>query len=304
VNAFCFHRCMRMFSKRQSVVFAAAAAIVALLGFSAATSSAAPYVLTDNNSSLAVSPSSMTGPGLWDVDGVNQLGEEWFWYRIGNSAGQTDLASLPSESEQLYDSNGDGNDDTAEFTYGSPTGLQIVLMYSLVGGQSGSGTSDLGELVEFSNNGTSAQTYHFFEYTNFNLDASTAGQTVSVTGGNTATVLGNGFEAQTVVSPMPSEYEASNTTASPDLLDDISSSSTSYTLTDVASASSGDPEWAFEWDFTLNAGGSYLISIDKNIRPYGTTPPVPEPAGGVLTLLGCVGLISMRPRRRKWVTKS
>ena len=59
-----------------------------------------------------------------------------------------------------------------------------------------------------SNDGTSTQTYHFFEYADFNLGNSTSGQAVTISGGNTATDVGNGRQAQTVVSPAPSEYEA------------------------------------------------------------------------------------------------
>ncbi|HEX4054263.1 MAG TPA: hypothetical protein VHX86_08360 [Tepidisphaeraceae bacterium] len=296
MNAFHFNWCPRIFSKRKSFLFAATAAVATLLGISAAKSNAA-FVLMNNNSTISLSPSDPTGPGAWTVDGVNQLGEEWFWFRIGNSAGQTNLASLPETSSMLLDTTGGTENNFARFTYGSPTALQVVLTYILAGGQTGSGASDLSESLDISNDGTTTQTYHFFEYTNFNLGDSTTGQSVTITGGNTATVDGNGKEAQTVVSPEPSEYEASSTSAVPDLLSQISSTTSSATLDDVASAPSGDTEWGFEWDITLKAGGSYVIAIDKDISPHAVTP-VPEPAGAV-ALLGVMGLMLSRPRGRR-----
>lgn len=297
VNAFHSYRCPRILSKRKSILCVVAAAVATLLGMSAAKSIAA-IVLMNNNSTLALSPSFPTGPGSWTVDGVNQLGEEWFWYRIGNSAGQINLTSLPVTGSLLLDTTGGTEDNFARFTYGSSTGLQVVLTYTLAGGQTGSGASDLTESLDINNDGTSAQTYHFFEYTNFNLGDSTTGQSVTITGGNTATVVGNGSEAQTVVSPEPSEHQASSTSASPDLLSQISSSTTSDTLDNVASAPSGDSEWGFEWDITIKAGGSYIISIDKDISPHAVAS-VPEPAGSAIAMLGLAGLILIRPRRRR-----
>jgi hypothetical protein len=271
--------------------------MAALLGISAANSNAAT-VLMNNNSSIAISPNNPTGPGDWDVDGVNQLGEEWFWFRIGSAVGQSNIASLPA-SLSVYDTTGDGENDTAESVYGSTTGLQITVIDSLVGGQTGSKTSDLGETVEISNNTSSPEAYHFFEYTNFNLDDLMSGQTVTITGGNTATVVGNGFEAQTVVSPKPSEFEASDAAASPDLLSYISSTVASTTLNNVASAPSGDSEWGFEWDGTLGAHSSYVISIDKEIQSTTVNAAVPEPTGDAIALLGFGGLFMIRPRRRR-----
>jgi hypothetical protein len=51
----------------------------------------------------------------------------------------------------------------------------------------------------------------------------------------------------------------------------------------------GEVAWALEWDFTLPAGGSYLISQDK------TLTLVPEPV--TLALVG-LGLAAVFCRRR------
>jgi hypothetical protein len=249
----------------------------------------AAIVLTDGNSTVSL---NQTEVGNWTVGTTNQLDQESFWYRIGNSGGQSPISALTPIT-----STNDGLGDFEQFTYGTTSGFQVVVKYSLTGGSAGSQTSDLAEIVKVSNDGMSPQTFHLIEYTNFNLDDLTTGQTVTITGGNTATDIGNGLQAQTVVSPKPGEYEASNTTASPDLLSDISNASTPYTLKDVASAATGDGEWAFEWDISIGCDSSYVISIDKNIKAVAVAP-VPEPGTGVIALLGSIGLVLRRRRQR------
>jgi MYXO-CTERM domain-containing protein len=281
-------------NKRKSFLLTGAAVLAASVGLSTASSRAANVVLQDGNSSVTLSTAAVTN---WTIGSTSELGQESFWYRIGSSGGQSPISALSPVTSKASDTNGNMLNDVAKFSYGSSSGFEVVVTYSLTGGQTGSQTSDLGETIKVSNSGMSSQTFHLFEYTNFNLGGSTSGQIVTITGGNTATDIGNGLEAQTVVSPKPSEFEASNTAASPDLLSHISSSTKAYTLANVASAASGDGEWGFEWDITLGCGSSYVISIDKNIK--GTqVAAVPEPVSGAITLLGLGGFFMGRPRRR------
>jgi hypothetical protein len=285
-----FNYIPRAVDRRKSMLLAGAAAIAALVGFSGVSARAAT-VLTDGNSSIALNGQTA---GSWLVNGTNQLNLEEFFFRIGNSGGQSPITS-PTMT-QLFDTNGNGLNDTVKYTYGTTTGFQVVATYSLTGGQTGSGASDVTESLKITNVGMISQTYHLFEYTNFNLDNSTTGQTVTITGGNTATDVGDGVDAQTVVSPKPSEFEASNTAASPDLLTHISSTTTPYTLKDVASAAAGDGEWAFEWDLTIACGSTAVINIDKDLSALQVAV-VPEPTPSVIAMLGLGGLFMMRPRR-------
>jgi MYXO-CTERM domain-containing protein len=280
----CFPRAVNW---RKSVLFSGATAMVALLGLSAG-SARASIVLTSGNSSISV---NTTAVGSWDVNGTTQLNQEEFFLRTGSSGGQSTLTSLTPSTLTAIGA------DTAKATYGSTSGIQLVVTYSLTGGQIGSESSDLTESVKINNDSGSSQTFHLFEYTNFNLDNSTTGQVVTITGGNTATDVGDGFQSQTVVSPKPSEFEASNTAASPDLLSHISSTTKAYTLKDVSSAAAGDGEWAFEWDLTIGCGSSAVINIDKNIKAIPVIV-VPEPTPGAIAMLGLGGLFMIRPRRR------
>jgi MYXO-CTERM domain-containing protein len=276
----------RAVGRRTSKLLAGAAGMAAIFGLSA-VSARASVVLTSGNSSISV---NSTAVGSWDVNGTNQLNQEQFFLRTGSSGGQLPLTSLTPSTVTAIGA------DTAKVTYGSTSGIQLVVTYSLTGGQIGSESSDLTESVKINNDSGSSQTFHLFEYTNFNLDNSTTGQVVTITGGNTATDVGDGFQSQTVVSPKPSEFEASNTATSPDLLAHISSTTTPYTLKNVASAAAGDGEWAFEWDLNIGCGSSAVINIDKSIKAIPVIV-VPEPTPGAIAMLGLGGLFVMRPRR-------
>jgi MYXO-CTERM domain-containing protein len=280
----------RAVSRRKSVLLAGAAAVAAVVGFSGVSARAAT-VLTDGNSSIALNGQTV---GSWLVNGTNQLNLEEFFFRVGSSGGQTPISN-PTMTK-LLDTNGNGLNDTVKYTYGTTSGFQVVATYSLTGGQTGSGTSDVTESLKITNVGMTSQTFHLFEYTNFNLDDLTSGQTVTITGGNTATDIGDGVDAQAVVSPKPGEFEASNTAASPDLLANISSTTKAYTLKDVASAPAGDGEWAFEWDLSIGCDSTAVINIDKNIKVQQVAE-VPEPTPGVIAMLGLGGLFMIRPRR-------
>jgi len=295
VNTFCTFRRSHRLTSWKSVILSAAAAASMLLGISAGPQArAANVVLTDGNSSVTIDPTSPAGVENWSVNGQNQLNQEWFWFRTGNKAGQSSLDSLGTPVTTLLDTTGDGQDDTAEFVYGPSNGIQITLTYSLTGGQNGSKTSDLTDTLEINNEGSKAIKLHLYQYANFNLADSTTGQTVTIANSNTATVQGNGEKSQTVVGGQASEYEAA---IYPSLLDHISSSTTSYTLADVATSPSGDGEWGFQWDTTIPMCGSYIITGDQLLT--GTSiPVVPEPVSGPVAVMGLSSLFMIRPRRR------
>ena len=288
MNTFNSNRRTHRLSKCRSVILGAAAAAVTLLGVSAARPArAANILLSSGNSTVTIDPTSTAGVEDWTINGQNQLNQEWFWIRTGNETGQSSLDSLGTPSVTPIGSN------MTELIYGSTTGLQITVTYALGGGLSSSKTSDLTDSIVIDNNSGKSEKVKFFEYANFNLDDLTTGQTVMISGANTATVTGNGYQSQTVVSPTPSDYEAN---MYPNLLNNISSSSTSYTLSNAQTASAGDPEWGFEWILTLPKNGSYVITGDSLIQ--GTNFVVPEPVSSSMSLLGLGGLFMSRPRRR------
>ena len=84
--------------------------------------------LADGNSEVTLDPSSPAGVSGWTVDNVNQLFQQWFWYRIGSSGLQSSIDTLGlSSSSQVSPSE-------ASVTYSGTNGLTIQVTYSLTGG--------------------------------------------------------------------------------------------------------------------------------------------------------------------------
>jgi hypothetical protein len=274
-----------LFFGGKSIGTGAALAAAWLLGLWATRHCSASTIgLTSGNSAVTINPTGSPSVEDWSANSQMQLNEEGFWFRTGSTGGQSSIDTLagPVITPGLPS-------NIADLTYGSSTGLQIEVVYTLTGGNPG---SDLDENIEIYNDGSSSQTYHFFEYANFNLGDSTTGQVVTISGANTATDVGSGWQVQTVVSPESSEYEANVYST---LLNQISSPTTACLLSDGSPSSAGDGEWGFEWDITLAAGGSYAITVDQNLTAI---PVVPEPVSGVIAVLGLSGLCLMRSRRR------
>ena len=82
----------------------------------------------------------------------------------------------------------------------------------------------------------------------------------------------------------PSRYEVALVPAIIDKLNDGDADD----LNDVAGPITGDVAWAFQWDISMEPGGSFLISKSKRLV-------VPEPASLGLLVVG--GLIVLKRRK-------
>ncbi len=260
--------------------FVGATLAVVVLGTCAAGRAAASLItLSDRNSTLKVDTGSSAGVYEWQVDGVNQVAQQWFWYRVGSAGGEYAINTLVQKAVKASDTNADPGDDVLFITYGDANGtFEIDVKYSLQGGQAGTFRSDLGEQVAIRNIGSSTLSFHLFQYSDFNLNGSGQGQTVLLTptgGPQRATQTGNGLMmSETVVTPAPSLWEANVYAVTLDKLNNVTDITTN--LNGQLSAS-GDVTWAFQWDFSLEPGKTYLISKDKSITV------VPEPCTALLS---------------------
>jgi hypothetical protein len=247
-------------------------------------SAVADVQLTDQNSTINIVTNSSSGMNNWTIDGTDVLNQQWFWYRVGPSGGQSSLDTLPSTYTLV---------DPATLK-ASFTGATFVVSatLSLLGGTSGSGNSDLSLQFRINNTGATTNFFHFYEYSNFVLGG-VPGDTVQFLNSNAVTQVGSQFSLLETVAtggsgfPAPMHHEA-NVVAN--TLNSLTSGSP-YVLNDVNSAGPGDVTWAFQWDVPIAPGATSQISKDINIQ-------VPEPAVLSLVLAGIVGLGLLRHRVR------
>jgi len=237
--------------------------------------------------------SVQNGMYRWTVDGVDQMQQQWFWVRVGSATKETPLDQIMAGTPTLttLDTNGNGVKDYVRMQYTGSSGGQsftIATAYTLRGGTTGSKTSDMTEQITLKNTSTKALTFNFFQYSNFDLGNTALGDTLSITGKNTATQKGDGTTiAETVVLPNATHYWGADPTT---ILASLNNTSAT-TLPDTVDTFNGNQAWAFQWTFTLNAGASLIITKDKLISP------IPEPS--TLMLLGWGGLLLLRPVRNR-----
>ena len=173
----------------------AAAAFV----WTTAAHAAAPndsVTLLSNNSKVVINDDGPLGVDQWQVSGVNQLQQEWFWFRVGSTGPQSSLDTLQLVGSPVpVDSTGGGTPNFVSTTYqtapAAANPFKINVTYNLTGGATGSPSSDLAEAIKITNTGTSNLQFHFFEYTNFDLGGTAGGDSVQIIGGNGGSIAGN-----------------------------------------------------------------------------------------------------------------
>lgn len=266
------------------------AAILAT-GAAAAAANAQLVVLEDANST---SQFDLTGGNQigWQVDGVNQLFNQRFFYRAAGFADEVPVDSLPLTGSQATDTNpfDDPRPDNLAARYAdAASGLRFDVNYTLRGSTPGSNASDLAETIRITNVGNAPQQVSFFQYVDFDLGGSSGGDIGQIINGRVAEqadLSGAYTVTETVVTPAPTHYEMNTF---PNLVVRFINGQPDN-LNDAAGPFEGDLTWGFQWDFTLLPGQTYIISKDKNLGV------VPAPAGA--TLLGLTGLVVARRRRR------
>jgi hypothetical protein len=147
---------------------------------------------------------------------------------------------------------------------------------TVTGSPVGGGVSDIEEVIRITNKTSTPMDLHFFEYNNFVL--SDHQDTVAFDGYNhvvqTGPVMGVDElynEGDSVVTGRPI-HEASVVPFTLNRLNDPNPT----TLNGNDTAGPDDVSWAFQWNYTTPAGGTMIISKDKNLNI------VPEPSSILL----------------------
>ncbi|MBX9790288.1 MAG: PEP-CTERM sorting domain-containing protein [Pirellulales bacterium] len=249
------------------------------------------YGLIDGNSTATwdLTPGAQLGMISWVVDGVQHDYQQWFWYRVGNTA-EASYDTLPLTLSGTSDTNFNGSPETlfAQYTAAS---FKTSFTFVLTGGTPGSGASDIAESIKIQNTTGSPLDFHFYQYTDFNLANTPANDSVLIVSNNLVRQTdGSGVVInETVLTPPATHHEAALVPFTLNRLND----GVATTLNDVAASGPGNVTWAYEWDVVIPAFGSLLISKDKNIHI------VPEPSTLLLGLFAASALAVSIVWRRK-----
>jgi len=267
-------------------------ALALAAGLLASISQAQIVNLSSGNSTASVNLGTQAGMNSWNINGVNQLNQQWFWVRNDNDpTGQHSLDTLP------HTFTSSANSLSATYMASAYT---INISYQLLGGATG-GTdwhSEITESISLQNTSGGALNLHFFQYSDFDIGGP-GGDTVQL-GRNLRGLFNEAAQSdpfagitETVVTPGANHGEvalqgatlAKLNNAGPDNLNDFDGG--------PGGLGPGDVTWALQWDLLIPGGSSAIISKDKNLNIL----VIPEPSSIALIAIGLAGCSIWRRRR-------
>ena len=244
--------------------------------------------MSDGNATLDVDHLYSDGVFSWEIDDIEQIGErQWFWVRV---AGMSQEVRVDDQTEN-YTSSGfnltssDLSGNSVQINY-SGRGLAISIVYTLTGGATASGESDLAWSVQITNTSGSALDVYWFDYADF--DVQNAGNTEVATWLAPATIRQqdqtSGARLVYASSRTPSHYEIGpEYVPGVDTILDYLNDSAATTLGDTGSPTGPTGvEFALQYDFNALAAG-HSVS-------YAVTVAVPEPHTSYLAVAAILAL--------------
>lgn len=275
--------------------------------FAASSANAQVVHLSHNNSSADINlngTGSSAGMTNWTVEGVNQLSQQWFWFRTGAMGSEQPINAIGGltysqpDSRTLYSS-----------YYNSTLNYGVRVDYLLTGGgprinPTDKSVSDISETISITNGGTTSLEFHFYQYSNFQLGGDSSDTTIRLGQNlrhlfNEASVTKTNSHytfavSETVVSPGANRGEVALFSDTLGRLSNGSVDPLNNVTGPIGSVGNVGPTWAFEWDLIIAPGSSLGISKDKFLE----IAPTPEPSTAALLGLGAAAALVFRRRRR------
>ncbi len=225
----------------------------------------------------------------WLVDGVNILNQQSFLFRTASGV----AAPISSLGAPTFSQPAAGLLDA---TYSSPQ-FTLTTVYSLIGGNPGSGTADIAEQIKIQNTGSTSLPLQFFQFANF------AGGGNIVLSQNSRSLLNEAFISNGGMAVNETFDDGISPGADKGMVGDptsIMSDLTTMPGFTLAGPNTGTGAWALEWDRTLGANQSLIISEDFNVTGI-TMAPEPSASGLAMTGALVAGFIQVYAGRGgKW----
>lgn len=255
---------------------------------SVAPSNATIFPLIDGDSSVMINDATGSGSAYnWTVGGVNHLNSQWLYYRIGTSGPEAAIDTISGPSSVLNDPK------TLTTTYANS--LLSVQVRFLLADSANPGQSSFNQEVTINNLSLSPMVLNFFQYSDYNLGGDATDSSVNVTaiGGKyrKAVQVDGAYTLTEIVNPTPGATIRTETALFNQTLTSLTDGSTT-TLNNDSSEALGNLTYAFQWTYTVAAGGSVQISKLQEITV------VPEPTAlAIFTVAGL--LFASRGRKHK-----
>jgi hypothetical protein len=291
-----------------------AVALAAFLGAAAGPAQSLQTTLEDGspvNTKMRIE--TVTGTGYpygvyyWDVEGIEHIRRQWFWYRIGSNP-EANVAGVPHfTAPAINDTTGEGYDDQLVAVYQDPVGLRIRIILTLRGSGAGSYEAWVVENITLQNLTSAPMDLAFFQYTDFKLNNDPTDDQLELFGPAFANARHEDpttIATQSITGHLPLEVEVDLVDGVGDILARMGDASPS-SLTNAVGPLSGDSSYAYRWNFSLGASGSPADTVDFDIeKRIQARPPPAIPAGGPLlyVLLACaLGASALLARRLRGV---
>lgn len=216
------------------------------------------------------------------VDGKERLFQQWFWYRLGSTGGESSLDTLTLKSVSPPT---EENPGALSLTYTLANQFDITISYLLT--YPAGGNANVTKTVTIANISSVELAYHLFEYSDFDL---------SDTMDDNVYVVKNRVYQNSILTDTSGVTLVHESSLLPDRFDiDGAQSSVLPSLkdsnpTDLANPApyryEGELQFAYQWDLAISAGQSVNFSITDTLYPTVPITATKTHAGTCVTYQG------------------